>query len=187
MIYIPQVILAHKVVPGKGCPKIDLFKVASHLQWQREYKQLCCFILTCSFFMKRQVSFVLLNPISRLCISHRKNHKRRRQCRQFFGQLVMTNNAISMALGFLKNSSVNINNYPKNEMVSAGDTAISRHTSSMYVHQYGQIFMSGIGGRGGLRVTLDQLISSTTHHTLDTTFLKYLSGGTQGILNTKFS
>ena len=108
MIYIPQVILAHKVVPGKGCPKIDLFKVAFHLQWQREYKQLCRFILTCSFFMKRQVSFVLLNPISRLCVSNRKHHKRRRQCRQFFGQLVMTNNAISMALGFLKNSSVNI-------------------------------------------------------------------------------
>ena len=75
--------------------------------------------------------------------------------------------------------------------VSAGDTAISLHTQVHWRRRVGTLdqlkpkslnlakFSFSVGGGGGLR-------GVGRGSTLDTIFCKYLSRGTQGILNTKF-
>ena len=61
------------------------------------------------------------------------------------------------------------------------------------VPQSGQVFIFGVGERGSLDQVKPEVPTSLTifisggGSTLDTTFHKYLSGGTQGILGTKFS
>ena len=66
------------------------------------------------------------------------------------------------------------------ETVSVGDKAVSPHTPTMFL------------GGGGFLLTENSKSQVQTNFsfggrgTLDTTFLIYLSGGTQGILSTKF-